>query len=199
MRLYRALLHLYPASFRAEYCEDLCALFARSRAQAGNPVAVLALWLEAVADTVTSAIAVHCDVLRADLVWAFRSLRRAPAFTATAILVAALGIGATTAAFSLTDYVLFRPLPFPDPGRLVKIWEDQAPRGYSRMEPSPANYRDWKRTATSFAGMAAYTSVALNLAGTGEPEAARWRRGHQRSVSTARRTAGHRQTHQRRR
>jgi hypothetical protein len=123
MRLYRALLHLYPASFRAEYGEDLCALFARRRAQASNPFAVLALWLEAIADTLTSALPVHWDILRQDAVWALRSLGRSPAFTLTAILVAALGIGATTAAFSLTDHVLLRPLPFAGPERLVKFWK----------------------------------------------------------------------------
>lgn len=172
MRLYRALLHLYPAAFRAEYAEDLCALFALRRSQASNPFAVLALWLEAVADTVTSAIPVHLDILRQDLAWAARSLRRTPAFTTTAILVAALGIGATTAAFTLTDHVLLRPLPFADAGRLVKIWEDHSPRGYSRQEPSPANFHDWQRLATSFEAMGAYCSLSSNLSGDGggEPE-----------------------------
>jgi predicted permease len=170
MRLYRALLHLYPASFRAEYGEDLYALFAQRWAGASNPITRLALWLEAIADTITSALPAHGDILRQDIAWAARSLRRSPAFSLTAILVAALGIGATTAAFTLTDHVLLRPLPFADPDRLVKIWEDHAARGYSRVEPSPANYRDWKRMATSFAGMAAYSNVSLNLGGTGNPQ-----------------------------
>src|SRR3954453_21729937 len=125
MKLYRALLHLYPASFRAEYGEELCAVFAQRRTHAANPFAQLAIWLEAIADTVISAVPVHLDILRSDLAWAFRSLRRSPAFTATAILVAAIGIGATTAAFTLTDHVLLRPLPFAHPDSLVKIWEDQ--------------------------------------------------------------------------
>uniref|UniRef100_Q024H6 Permease n=1 Tax=Solibacter usitatus (strain Ellin6076) TaxID=234267 RepID=Q024H6_SOLUE len=172
MRLYRALLHLYPAGFRAEYAEDLCALFAVRRSQISNPLVLLALWLEAIADTVTSAIPVHLDILRQDLGWAARSLRRTPAFTATAILVAALGIGATTAAFTLTDHVLLRPLPFAHPDRLVKVWEDHSPRGYSRQEPSPANFHDWQRLATSFEAMGAYSSLASNLSGPGisDPE-----------------------------
>src|SRR5260370_38115965 len=111
MRLYRALLRLYPAGFRAEYAEDLCALFALRRSQASNPFAILALWLEAIADTVTSAIPVHLDILRQDLAWAARSLRRTPTFTATAILVAALGIGPTTAASTLASPVAPRPSP----------------------------------------------------------------------------------------
>ena len=73
-------------------------------------------------------------------------LRRAPGFAITAVLIVALGIGATTAAFSVTDFVLLRPLPFPEPDRLVKVWE-RTP-GYSRLELSPANYRDWKAAST---------------------------------------------------
>src|SRR5689334_20454869 len=98
MRLYRALLHLYPAGLRAEYAEDLCALFALRRAQASNPFAVVALWLEAIADVCSTAVLAHWDILLRDLGWSVRSLRRSPAFTLTAITVAALGIGATTAA-----------------------------------------------------------------------------------------------------
>ena len=75
---------------------------------------------------------------------------RTPGFTFTAILVAALGIGATTATFSIADHVLLRPLPFDDPDRLVRITEDHTSIGYPRMEPSPPNYLDWKRLATSF-------------------------------------------------
>src|SRR5690242_1971417 len=124
MLLYRLLLRLYPASFRAEYGDDLCALFARRRAETSNPFSLVVLWLEAVADTVTSAIPTHLDILRQDLRWSIRSLRRTPGFTLTAIAVAAIGIGATTAAFTLTDHVLLRPLPFAHPESLVKIWED---------------------------------------------------------------------------
>src|SRR6478609_5231022 len=98
-------------------------------------------------------------MLRQDLRYAIRSLRRSPAFTFTALLVVALGVGATTAAFSTLDYVLLRPLPFADPDRLVKLWQNQESRGYSRMELSPANFRDWKAAAHSFDGFAAYQPV----------------------------------------
>src|SRR5262249_59617060 len=84
MLLYRALLHLYPASFRAEYGEDLCAMFARRRDQAGsNPFSLLALWLGAIADIFTSAPPVHFDILRGDLAYTLRTLRRVPGFAVT--------------------------------------------------------------------------------------------------------------------
>jgi len=169
MRLYRALLHLYPAGFRAEYAEDLCALFALRRAQASNPFAVLALWLEAIADTCSSAVPAHWDILRRDLVWSARSLRRSPAFALTVIAVSALGIGATTAAFTLADHVLLRPLPYADSDRLVKIWEDYSVGGYPRFDPSPANYRDWKRLSHSFEGIEAWWDLTANLSQAGNP------------------------------
>ena len=170
MWLCRLLLRLYPASFRAEYGEDMCAVFARRREQSSGPLEVLLIWSGAVFDTLRNAPAVHWDILRGDLAYAARTLRRAPGFAFTAIAVAALGIGATTAAFTLTDHVLLRPLPFRDAGRLVKVWQDMRGQGYSRNEVSPANYRDWKRAATSFESMGAYAGVSLDLAGSGEPE-----------------------------
>ena len=95
-------------------------------------------------------------------------MSRTPGFALTAILVTALGVGANTAAFSVTDFVLIRPLPFAAPERLVKLW--QRLPGYSRMELSPANYRDWKRMSTAFDAIGAFHGVSVNLVGQGDPE-----------------------------
>ncbi len=98
------------------------------------------------------------------------SLNRARGFAFTAILVTALGVGANTAAFSVADFVLLRPLPFADPDALVRLCE--GPRdggGWGCMnELSPANYRDFK-TSSSFEAMGAFTASAVNLVGIGEP------------------------------
>ena len=123
MRAYNLLLRLYPASFRNEYADEMRAVFARRRREASGPLAVAALWLEAAADVLGNAALVHLDILKQDLAYTARVLRRTPGFAITAILIVALGIGATTAAFSVTDFVLIRPLPFPEPDRLVKLWE----------------------------------------------------------------------------
>ncbi|HXD23030.1 MAG TPA: hypothetical protein VN613_06705, partial [Gemmatimonadaceae bacterium] len=120
MRFYRALLHLYPASFRREYGAELAALFGVRVRDAGGGFPLLALWLATIADIVTSAAAAHWDVLRHDLRYTARTLARSPGFALTAIFVTALGIGANTAAFSVADFVLIRPLPFVKPDRLVK-------------------------------------------------------------------------------
>lgn len=169
MRIYSLLLLLYPASFRAEYGGELRALFARRRADAVTAGARIALWAETVVDVAGNAVRLHGAILRQDVGYALRTLRRTPAFTLTAILVSALGIGATTAAFSITDHVLIRPLPFSQPDRLVKVWQNQQYRGYPRMEASPPNYLDWQRASTSFERMSAFWSTSTNLSGGGEP------------------------------
>jgi predicted permease len=169
MSFYRALLYLYPKSFRAEYGEEMTAVFARELRAASGGGALLLL-VKTLFDTVVNAAGVHTDIAKQDISYALRSLGRTPGFTATAIVVAALGIGATTATFTIADHVLLRPLPFADPDRLVKLWETQASRGYSRLEPSPPNYFDWKRMAKSFEGVEAYGGAAATLLGNGEPE-----------------------------
>ncbi|HYI85057.1 MAG TPA: ABC transporter permease [Acetobacteraceae bacterium] len=168
-RAYRALLRLYPASFRAAYGAEMCAIFTRRRRDASGPFGVLAIWVDAVLDTLRNAAVVHWDILRQDLRYTVRTLRRSPGFTVAAVLVAALGIGATTAAFSITDHVLFRPLPFKDPDRLVGLWQQESFRGGGRSELSPANYRDWKSASRSFQSVGALWTISKNLSGAGDP------------------------------
>jgi len=170
MRLYGFLLRLYPASFRAEYGEEMRRVFARRRREADGPGAVAALWLAAAVDAAANACRTHADLLRQDVRYAARALSRAPGFAATAILVAGVGIGAATASYSVLDHVLVRPLPFPRADRLVDLWENDTVHGYGRTELSPANYRDWKSASRSFEGMAAFTNLSANLAGEGAPE-----------------------------
>ena len=167
MRAYQLLLHLYPASFRHEYGPEMREVFARRRRDAAGVVSRAMLWLETIPEVFFNAALVHLDILRQDLRYVARTLRRAPGFATTAVLIVALGIGATTAAFSVTDFVLLRPLPFPQPDRLVKLYE-RTP-AYGRLELSAANYRDWKHASTVFEGIGLYHGAAGNLTGTGDP------------------------------
>src|SRR5689334_17602636 len=116
-------------------------------------------------------VADHWDILKQDLRYTIRTLTRARGFAATAILVTAIGVGANTAAFSVADFVLFRPLPFPDADKLVRLCE--GPReggGWGCMNQlSPANYRDLKGLSQSFENMGAFTGGAVNLVGGAEP------------------------------
>jgi predicted permease len=168
MRLYTVLLRLYPASFRAEYGDELRAVFRRRLRHAPGARARAGVWLVETADLLKSAVQVHGDLLGQDLRGAARTLLRARGFAATAVLVTAVGVGGNTAVLSVADRVLVRPLPFPGAERLVGLWES-VPQ-YTRLEPSPANYRDWKRMTTAFATMGAYGTTSLNLVGEGEPQ-----------------------------
>src|SRR5262245_30234602 len=99
-----------------------------------------------------------------------RLLRKAPGFTAIAVLTLALGIGANTAVFSVVDAVMLRPLPYTDPGRLVSLWETNDERPGSRHNVAPANLVDYARANRTFDGLAGYASTSMSLTKTGAPE-----------------------------
>jgi putative ABC transport system permease protein len=101
---------------------------------------------------------------------AVRSLRRRPAFALAAILTVALGVGANTALFGVIYSVLIQPLPFRDPGRLVRIWETHP--ALPQLQVTAPDFRDWRNQSRSFDAMAAHTLSAMNtttLLGQGEP------------------------------
>jgi predicted permease len=106
-----------------------------------------------------------------DIRYGLRTLRNSPGFTFVAVAMLALGIGANTAIFSLVSAVLLRPLPFPEPDRLVLLWDDfSTRRGPARVEPTPADYVAWKEQSHSFADMAAFVPDRYNLTGVGDPD-----------------------------
>jgi putative ABC transport system permease protein len=106
-----------------------------------------------------------------DLRYALRTLRRAPAFTLVAVLVLAIGIGATTGMFSLVDAMLVRGLPYPQADRLVVlIGNVQRAAGVERRGNSYPDHVDWRARAASFDEMAAYTTLNTTLQGVDEPE-----------------------------
>jgi putative ABC transport system permease protein len=104
-----------------------------------------------------------------DLHIALRGLRRVPGFAVVVVVTLALGIGATTAIYSVVNGVLLTPLPYPQPDRLVLVWEQNPHRGSARNTVSPANYLDWRDRARSFSGLAAFTWTGITLTG-GTPE-----------------------------
>lgn len=94
------------------------------------------------------------EELRDDVKFALRQLRRAPAFTLIAVVTLALGIGANGAIFALVDATLLRPLPFPDPDRLVSVWESSQTE--TRGNVSPLNLADWTERSQAFERLAGY-------------------------------------------
>jgi predicted permease len=98
-----------------------------------------------------------------DVRYGARVLAKNPGFTAIAIVTLALGIGASTAIFSVVNSVLLRPLPFPEPSRLVRVWEANPKRGYIRNVVNPLNFLDWHDQNHSFGPMAAVAGGSVNL------------------------------------
>ena len=103
-----------------------------------------------------------------DIRYTFRQLRKSPGFTATAVLMLALGIGATTAIFSIVEGVLLRPLPFPDPNRLV-ILGDVLEGSTFHSSVTPPDIRNYMRDTQSFAHVGGYRGRGFELSGMGDP------------------------------
>jgi putative ABC transport system permease protein len=103
-----------------------------------------------------------------DLRYALRQMMRSPGFTLVAVITLALGIGATTAVFSVVDQVLLHPLAYPDSDRIVKLAETY--KGVAGDDASPANYLDWVAQNSVFAEMAASRGWPANLSAGDRPE-----------------------------
>ena len=109
--------------------------------------------------------------LGTDLRYGARRLSKSPGFTAIALLALALGMGATTAIFSVVDTVLLQPLPFRDPDRLLAMWEVDPALQRDRNFVAPVNYMSWRRQCHSVESMAAVYDLRASISGgVGEPE-----------------------------
>ncbi len=105
-----------------------------------------------------------------DLRFSFRGLLRRPSITVAALLTLTLAIGASTAIFSVVDRILFRPLPFPEPSRLVAVWADYTRRsGPAREWLSYPNFHDLRESSQSFQDVALYSLWAPTMTGLGTP------------------------------
>jgi predicted permease len=112
--------------------------------------------------------------LKHDIGYALRKLRSAPSFTITALLSLALGSGANTAIFSVVHGVLMKPLPFPHPEQLVRIWSDNRDAGLTHSAVSPVDLDDWRAQRSAFTDMGGYWYVeggsGIDMTGEGEPQ-----------------------------
>ena len=90
-----------------------------------------------------------------DVRYGLRGFARAPGFSLIALLTLMLGIGATTAIFTVVNAVLYRPLPFVEPSELVTLWETKLDGEPAPSRVSPPNFQDWREQSDAFAGVAA--------------------------------------------
>ncbi len=165
-RWYERLLRLYPRDFRDAFGREMTQLY-RDRRRAES---AWGLWSSMMLDLMKTAPSEHLSILRQDVRQAWRSLQRTPVITATAVLTLALGIGASTAMFSVIHGVLVRPLPYPDSGRLVELFEDDLSTGASQFRVSLLNYLSWTERARTLEAIGAFRGSGATLTGSGDPE-----------------------------
>ena len=112
------------------------------------------------------------ETLIQDLRYALRGLRRNPGFTSIALLTLALGIGASTAIFSVMYAVLLRPLPYRDPAKLVMVWAwtKDSQRAFREDTTSYPDYQDWKTQSRRFEDFAFFIPKISNVSAGGSPE-----------------------------
>ncbi|HEV8135008.1 MAG TPA: ABC transporter permease [Pyrinomonadaceae bacterium] len=158
-------LSLLVERYRRQGMTEEAAVFA-ARQQFGNPTLLKE-------DLRAMQIITVVEALRADLTYAARMLRKNPGFAAAAVITLALGIGANTAIFSLCNAVLFKPLPYAEPDRIVMLSERRRDGVLSNV--APANFVDWRDASRSFSGMAAMRapSFAPSFILGGQSEASR--------------------------
>ncbi|MGD8328997.1 MAG: ABC transporter permease [Acidobacteriota bacterium] len=188
--IYRLLLRAYPEPFRRAYGSEMIAAFEAQRREPRYASALLGtprFWLDILADLSASAtrrrFSPHSDrprfprkresvmgTLLQDLRYALRGLRHNPGVTAAAVLTLAIAIGANTAMFSLVDGILLRPFAFPEPDRLVQIWDSNPSRGWDYFSVSPPNFVDYREQSSSFESVTSYFNSNTTLTGVEEPE-----------------------------
>jgi putative ABC transport system permease protein len=176
--VYRVLLRAFPPAFRRRFEADMTAVFVdrHRRARMAGIGAVLLFWMRIVPDVIAYGIAERRLDRRADgrtsmiqsvlqdARYGLRTLRSQPALTFTAIATLAIGIGATTAVFSVADAVFLRSLPYPGADRVVVLSDVNRERGFSGNVAVP-NFDDWRASVTVFEAAAAWSRVEVNVAG----------------------------------
>jgi putative ABC transport system permease protein len=170
-RLIVILLHLFPKNFRDRFETDMLATFDDRWSERAGP----ALAARTVIDLASSVVIERSKgdhamkILCQDLRYGVRTLLKTPAFTLVAIITLALGIGVTTAMFSVAHAVLWRSLPYPRPERLVAATEAEIKRPDQPFGVSYLNFRDWQAQSTVFQSLAATLFDQRTLRDAPEP------------------------------
>ncbi|HKB12597.1 MAG TPA: ABC transporter permease [Vicinamibacterales bacterium] len=186
LRAYRAALVVLPRRMRRRYADDMQATFAArcDAAAAAGSLAIASVFARELADLLVAAVRARraprrstsvrsisrrnpMTSLAQDLRYAFRMLRRQPGFAAVTVATLALGIGATTAVFTVVNGVLLRPLAYADPDRLLLLLNGRPGRISTAF--SPPNYRDITTESGVFSVAAAFDGATVTLTGEGDP------------------------------
>ena len=176
-RFYSALLRLFPFDFRGDFGSEMEQTFHEQRVSAqreAGKIGLLRLWWETLAGVFATAPAEHLSILRQDVRYALRMMKKNISYTAVAVLTLALGIGVNTAIFSVIDQVLLKPLPYQSGDRLVML-RQRANKASLNIGYSVPEIQDIRRQNGSFSEVVEYHSMRFTL--FSKEEASRVRAG----------------------
>lgn len=171
-RFFRSLLKLYPREFRSDYGPEMEEVFREQRHDAVDDgrTGVLRLWAQAVADIFRLAPREHYDMLRQDVSFTLRTMRKNARFTALTVVVLALAIGANTAIFSLVRGILLRPMPWGNDRRIVLLRQSAPGRNLEDIGFSALEVADYRAQSRTLDAIAEYHNMTFTLLGHGDPE-----------------------------
>ena len=177
-RFYRALLRLFPFDFRGDFGPEMEQAFREQRVhverQAGK-IGLFRLWWETIAGIFTTAPAEHLSMLRQDVRYALRMMRKNASYTAVAVTTLALGIGANTAIVSVINAVLLKPLPYQQGDQLVMLHQRADKVGLANISYSVPEIQDYRQQNRTLSDLVEYHSMQFML--LSKDEASRVRAG----------------------
>ena len=165
-RFYRALLRLFPFDFRGDFGPEMEQAFREQHAHAqrkSGKIGLFRLWGETIAGIFTTAPAEHLSMLRQDVSYALRMMRKNVSYTAIAVITLALGIGANTAIVSVINAVLLQPLPYQQGDQLVMLRQRADKLGLAGIGYSVPEIKDYRQQNGSLSDMAEYHGMQFTL------------------------------------
>jgi putative ABC transport system permease protein len=175
-KIFRSLLRILPADFQSDYGREMEHTFEEQSHDArerGGLASVAKLWWETIHGIFQTAPREHWEILKQDLSYAGRMMRKNPGFTLMATVILALGIGANTAIFSVVHAVLLRPLPYPNGQQLVFIRQQGKKQGLDDIGFSVHEIQDYREQNQTLAGLVEYHAMSFILFGHGDPDRVR--------------------------
>jgi putative ABC transport system permease protein len=172
-RIFRALLRALPFDFRANYGHEMEGVFheqERAIKERGGSMDFLRLWSETIAGIFRTAPSEHWEILKQDLAYGLRMMRKNLGFTVIAVLTLGLGIGANTAIFSVVRAVLLRPLPYPEGNQLIFIRQQAQKEGIEDIAFSAHEIEDYRAQNQTLSGLVEYHNMSFILYGHGDPD-----------------------------
>jgi putative ABC transport system permease protein len=175
-KIFRSLLRVLPADFQSDYGREMEHTFedqSRDARERGGLAEIIKLWWETIQGIFQTAPREHWEILKQDLTYAVRMMRKNPGFTVMATIILALGIGANTAIFSVVHAVLLRPLPYPNGQQLIFIRQQAQKQGLDDIQFSVHEIQDYREQNKTLSGLVEYHNMSFILLGHGDPDRVR--------------------------